>query len=117
MDFIQLKTKEGEFLSILSNLDKENILPDLLLHKEILKPGCRSSRSHSHSKKQECIYVLEGELSFIEGSKTEVLQRSSIKKIPPGGKEGHYFYNHSAKDAEYISIATKFKEDRVRFYD
>lgn len=116
MDFKQLTTRTGEELSQIKQLDKENLLKDLLLHEEILAPGKRSSRTHFHSTKQECMYVLEGEIFVVSSEEEKSFRAGELILVPPGGK-GHHLENRSSSPARYFSVATQFRGDRVTFVD
>lgn len=114
----QLISKEGPKYSKIKNLDIDKLLPHLLIHEEVLEPGRASSRRHSHSKKEEFIYLLEGELVFIEADSQNRLETGDSIAIPPKtDSEGHYMFNSSQTSCKYLSIATQFEGDKVRFFD
>jgi uncharacterized cupin superfamily protein len=117
MDYIQLKTKEGENLSRLLNLDPKNALKNLMVYSEILEPGLRSSRNHRHTTKEECVIVQEGELSvYKDGELKRIIKSGEAFPFPANG-EFHFLKNDSNKSVRYISVATGFSTDKVEFKD
>ena len=115
-DFRQLLGANNEYYSEIRNLDPENKCPNLLFHQEKLQVGRRSSRSHYHSKKQECIFIISGELSVIEGQEKHCLKAGESYSFPPS-KTAHYLKNEGIKEAVYLSVATDFKGDQTKFLD
>ena len=118
MEHIQLKTREGELLSKLVNLDPENTLKNLMVHSEVLEPGLRSIRSHRHTEKEECVIVQQGQLSIYEnGESIKTIASGEAYLFPPGGDGFHFLKNDSDKPVSYVSVATKFQTDKVEFED
>lgn len=115
-EYNQLIGVNNEYYSEIRNLDVENQCPNLMFHEEKLQAGRRSSRSHCHSQKQECIFMVSGQLSVIVGSQKYILQAGESFSFPPS-LEPHYLKNEGTNEAVYISVATEFKGDRTQFFD
>lgn len=113
-EFKQLIGRKNEYFSSIRNLDPENKCPALLFHEEILQPGRRSSNTHYHSKKQECVFLMEGELHIVMGDKKVLIKAGESFSFPPE-QTPHYMENLTDKEARYISVAAEFKGDKTVF--
>src|SRR5947207_3266335 len=61
-----------------------------------LAPGTRSSIKHWHQSEDELVYVLEGEVTVIEGEAEYLLAPGDAAAFPKGSPLGHYLWNKSA---------------------
>jgi hypothetical protein len=58
-------------------------------------PGEQSSHRHAHSRQDEFIYVLEGEVTLETNSGQQILSAAMCAGFPAGTGDGHRFINHS----------------------
>jgi uncharacterized cupin superfamily protein len=56
---------------------------------EVLQPGSRSSMKHWHSDEDEMVYVLEGELTVVEGNAETILGAGHAATFKAGVAQGH----------------------------
>jgi uncharacterized cupin superfamily protein len=82
-----------------------------------LKPGAWSSQRHWHANEDEFIYVLEGELVLHEGSGETVLKPGDAAGWRANGGIGHCLINRTDKDALYLEVGTRSKDERVHYPD
>ncbi|MEC9281546.1 MAG: cupin domain-containing protein [Bdellovibrionota bacterium] len=87
-----------------------------MFHQEKQQAGRRSSRSHFHSKKQECVFVISGVLSVFENNEVRQLRAGESYSFPPSGI-AHYLQNEGSEEVVYLSVATDFNGDRTEFVD
>jgi uncharacterized cupin superfamily protein len=64
---------------------------------EVLQPGSRSSIKHWHSSEDEMVYVLDGEITLIEGDTETVLHPGDAATFKAGVPVGHFFENRSTQ--------------------
>jgi uncharacterized cupin superfamily protein len=83
-----------------------------------LRPGAASSLRHWHENEDEFVYMLEGELWLVENDKTEVLLLpGEAAGFKAGVPNGHVLINRSARDAVYLEIGTRAKDEAVHYPD
>src|ERR1700733_637938 len=71
-----------------------------------LSPGAWSSQRHWHSKAEEFIYVLAGEITLITEAGEEVLRAGEYTAFQPGVPDGHHLQNRSDSEALVLEIGT-----------
>jgi uncharacterized cupin superfamily protein len=69
-----------------------------------LTPGSASALRHWHSKQDEFIYVVEGELTLITNAGEEVLTPGMTAGFPANEANGHHLVNRSDRDAVYLEV-------------
>lgn len=69
---------------------------------EVLQPGSRSSIKHWHSAEDEMVYVLEGEITLIEGDTETVLCPGDAATFQAGVPIGHFLENRSAEATQCL---------------
>ncbi|MEM9542793.1 MAG: cupin domain-containing protein [Cyanobacteria bacterium P01_E01_bin.42] len=82
-----------------------------------LEPGSASSVRHWHSKQDEFIYVIEGEITLVTDAGEQVLTSGNAAGFPAGEANGHHFINRSDRDAIYLEIGDRTPEDNVTYPD
>lgn len=107
----ELQSSAGEIYSLSAAITETFGFKDLVVHHEILPPGRRASASHSHTLKEEMIYV-------IEGSPTVVLNGEAIKMNPgdsfgfkPSGKDFHTLENRTQTQVRILVISSRPPND------
>lgn len=82
-----------------------------------LAPGSRSALRHWHSRQDEFIYVVEGELILETNSGKENLTVGMAAGFPAGEADGHHLCNESDADAVYLEIGDRTPNDQVEYPD
>ena len=70
----------------------------------VLQPGTRSSIKHWHSDEDELVYVLEGEVTVIEGTAELSLHPGDAATFKAGEPLGHSLWNKSAAPVSYTHL-------------
>lgn len=82
-----------------------------------LPPGVMSSMRHWHSKQDEFVYMLEGELVLITDAGEQILRPGMIAGFPAGRADGHHLVNRSARDALYLEVGDRSAGDEATYPD
>jgi uncharacterized cupin superfamily protein len=82
-----------------------------------LKPGMQSSQRHWHETEDEFVYVLEGEVVLCENDSETVLKPGDAAGWKAGVANGHCLVNRTQRDAVYLEIGARQKNDRVEYPD
>jgi uncharacterized cupin superfamily protein len=82
-----------------------------------LKPGAASALRHWHESEDEFVYLLEGELVLIEDGGETVLRPGDAAGFKAGVANGHHLVNRSERDALYLEIGTRAKQERAHYPD
>ncbi|WP_121632220.1 cupin domain-containing protein [Tropicibacter alexandrii] len=82
---------------------------------EILSPGAASSHAHWHEEEDEMVYLLEGEVTLIEGDSEHVLSPGDAATFAAGAPVAHRLENRSDAPARYMVIGTRAPRDRVHY--
>lgn len=81
-----------------------------------LEPGAQSALRHWHSREDEFVYVLEGEITLVTDSGEEVLRGGECTGFKAGVPDGHHLINRSDKPARYLEIGSRFTDADQVFY-
>lgn len=79
-----------------------------------LRPGGRSALLHRHSKQDELVYVLEGEVALVTEDGEETLRAGWCAGFRAGGP-AHQLVNRSDRDAVYLEIGDRTRGDEVTY--
>jgi uncharacterized cupin superfamily protein len=82
-----------------------------------LPPGKESSMRHWHSREDEFVYVLEGELMLRTGAGEQLLSAGMCAGFPAGVEDGHQLINRSDRPAVYLEISNRDPEDTAHYAD
>jgi uncharacterized cupin superfamily protein len=82
-----------------------------------LPPGKESSMRHFHTREDELVYVLEGELVLITDEGEQTLLAGSCAGFPAGSRNGHHLINRSDRPARYLEISNRDDEDTAEYPD
>ena len=82
-----------------------------------LKPGVWSSQRHWHTKDEEFVYVLEGEVTLITDAGEEVLKAGDCAGFKAGDPDGHHLINRSDAMAVVLEIGSSFADDETEYSD
>jgi uncharacterized cupin superfamily protein len=82
-----------------------------------LKPGAASALRHWHEKEDELVYILEGEVVLIEDDGETVLKPGDAAGFKANVRNGHQLVNKSTRDALYLEIGTRSRQERAEYPD
>ncbi len=84
---------------------------------EVLQPGSRSSIKHWHSAEDELVYVLDGEITLVEGDAVSRLGPGDAATFKAGVALGHCLENRSAAPTRCLVVGTRAAVDRITYPD
>lgn len=82
-----------------------------------LPPGAWSSQRHWHSREDEFVWVLEGEVVLITDAGEETLRAGDCAAFPSGKADGHHLVNNGSKDALCLEVGTRSSDDVCTYSD
>ncbi|WP_018407536.1 cupin domain-containing protein [Methylocystis rosea] len=82
---------------------------------EILQPGSLSSLKHWHSAEDELIYVLEGEITLIEGETETILRAGDAAAFNAGVAVGHQLHNRSKRPTRCLVVGARAPVDAITY--
>ena len=82
-----------------------------------LPPGTWSSQRHWHTKQDEFIYVLEGEITLVTDAGEFALKPGMSAGFPAGKPDGHQLINRTNRPAVYLEIGDRPAGDATVYPD
>lgn len=82
-----------------------------------LGPGGQSALRHYHTREDEFVYVLEGEVVLVTDTGEQTLRAGDCAGYPAGTRDGHHFINRSKTPAHYLEIGNRDPEDTAFYPD
>ena len=82
-----------------------------------LPPGKESSMRHHHTREDELVFVLEGEVVLRTDEGEQVLVAGTCAGFPAGSGNGHQLVNRSDRPARYLEISNRDPDDRAEYPD
>ena len=82
-----------------------------------LPPGCWSSQRHWHTKQDEFVYVVEGEITLVTDAGETLLKPGMCAGFPAGKQDGHHLINKSGRTAKYLEIGDRPRDDAAAYPD
>ncbi len=83
-----------------------------------LQPGAASALRHWHSREDEFVFVLSGELTLVSDDGEHVIGAGMAAGFPANDGNGHQLVNRSDAAASYLEIGTRAPaEDEVHYPD
>lgn len=82
-----------------------------------LKPGAWSAQRHWHTRQDEFVYVLEGELQLVTDAGESTLRPGMVAGFPAGNGDGHHLVNRSGQEATYLEVGDRLPGDAVDYPD
>lgn len=73
--------------------------------------GKWSSQRHCHSREDEFVLVLEGELTLVENAGETLLRAADRAAFPEGNGNGHHLKNHATASAAYLDVGSSHPDD------
>jgi len=82
-----------------------------------LAPGKESSMRHFHTRQEEFVFVLEGEVVLRTDEGEQTLGAGACAGFPAGSRNGHQLVNRSDRPARYLEIGTTEAGDTAEYPD
>lgn len=82
-----------------------------------LPAGCQSSLRHWHTRQDEFVMVLTGELVLQTDAGERILGPGDCAAFPKGTGDGHALHNRSNAEATYLEIGDRSEFDEVDYSD
>jgi uncharacterized cupin superfamily protein len=70
-------------------------------------PGGQSSHRHAHSRQDEFVYVLQGEVTLETNAGEQILSAGMCAGFPAGTGDAHRFVNHSSADTVLLVVGDR----------
>lgn len=80
-----------------------------------LDPGAESSMRHWHTKQDEFIYVLEGEVTLVADAGRQKLRAGMAAGFPAGRADGHQLVNETRRPVVYLEIGDRTPGDGAAY--
>lgn len=80
-----------------------------------LPPGTSSALRHWHTKEDEFVYILEGEVDLVADAGTQILGPGMAAGFPAGHPDGHQLVNRSQRDVVYLEVGDRRPGDEVEY--
>lgn len=82
-----------------------------------LPPGKESAMRHWHTREDELVFVVEGEVVLVTDEGEQILRAGTCAGFPAGVKNGHHLVNRSDRPARYLEISNRDPEDTAEYPD
>jgi uncharacterized cupin superfamily protein len=82
-----------------------------------LEPGARSALRHWHTRQDEFIYVLEGEVTLVTDRGEQILCAGQCAGFPAGQPDGHRLLNRGDVAAVYLEVGDRLPGDQAYYPD
>ena len=82
-----------------------------------LAPGSCSALRHWHTRQDEFIYILSGEIILVTDEGEQILTPGTAAGFPAGVADGHHLINRSNSEAVYLEIGDRTPNDEVIYPD
>ena len=80
-----------------------------------LPPGVWSSQRHWHTKTDEFVYVLAGEVVLVTNAGEETLRAGDAAGFKAGDGDGHCLQNRSDREAVVLEVGTRDADDAADY--
>ena len=82
-----------------------------------LPPGVASSMRHWHSRQDEFVFVVSGEVVLVSDAGEQTLSAGMAAGFPAGKADGHQLVNRSGGDAVVLEVGDRTALDEVDYSD
>jgi uncharacterized cupin superfamily protein len=82
-----------------------------------LPPGKESSMRHFHTREDEFVFVLEGEVVLRTDEGEQLLSAGMCAGFPAGSKNGHQLVNRTDRPARYLEMSNREADDSAAYPD
>ena len=76
-----------------------------------------AGRAHWHSREDEFVVILKGEVVLISESGEQTLRAGDTAGFPASAADGHHLVNKSSEEAQYLEIGSRIAGDVVAYPD
>ncbi len=80
-------------------------------------PGSWSALRHWHTRQDEFVYVVAGELVLVTDAGEQTLGAGMAAGFPAGKPDGHHLVNRSTGPAVYLEVGDRVPADEVHYPD
>lgn len=80
-----------------------------------LSPGAATALAHWHSREDEAVYVLSGEVTLHSGDKSFAMKAGDFIGFPAGTPHGHRIVNDGEGDALLLEVGARVEGDAVTY--
>jgi uncharacterized cupin superfamily protein len=84
---------------------------------DILPPNSQSALRHWHTRSDELVLMLEGELTLITDAGESLLKPGMCAGFKSDVDNGHHLVNRSSAPAKYLVIGSRVSGDEARYPD
>lgn len=105
----------AEKFSLSSVLSSMYGFKDIFISSEIIPPGRKSSSPHFHSKKEELVFVLQGNPTIHFGEHSRILNPGEFIGFPLHLREKHHIENLTNQQCHILLISSKCQDDTVNY--
>jgi uncharacterized cupin superfamily protein len=118
----QIASYPKEFAAVIAGREKQKIgdavgLTQFGVNVTRIKAGAASALRHWHEQEDEFIFMLEGELVLKENDGETVLKPGDAAGFKAGSGIAHCLINRTTRDAVYLEVGTRAKNERVHYPD
>ncbi|HEY2274121.1 MAG TPA: cupin domain-containing protein [Steroidobacteraceae bacterium] len=85
------------------------------INRTTLLPGKESSMRHWHTREDEFVYMLEGEVVLCSGAGEQLLTAGMCVGFPAGLEDGHQLVNRGDRPAIYLEVSNRDPEDSAHY--
>lgn len=82
-----------------------------------LEPGAASAHRHWHTREDEFVYVLDGEVTLVTDAGEQLLGAGMAAGFPGGVEDGHQLVNKSDRPARYLEVGDRDPADDAHYPD
>ena len=82
-----------------------------------LGPGGQSALRHGHTREDEFVYILSGELTLVTDAGEQILSAGMCAGYPAGSGDAHHMINRSGDVATYLEIGDRADGDEPFYPD
>lgn len=82
-----------------------------------LAPGAMSSLRHWHSREDEFVWIVSGELVLVQDGGETPMRAGDAAAFRAGDPDGHHLVNRSAALARYLVVGTRAADDVCSYSD
>ena len=82
-----------------------------------LPPGFASSQRHWHTRQDEFVFVVAGEVVLVTDGGEQRLSAGMAAGFPKGKPDGHHLVNRSDRDALLLEVGDRTEGDEVDYSD
>ena len=82
-----------------------------------LAPGAASAQRHWHTREDEFVYVLDGELALLTDAGEQLLGAGTAAGFAGAKHDGHQLINRGSVTATYLEVGSRIPGEEVHYPD